>query len=468
MRIKTYNNFTSNIRSKSQKPPQEAQNSGPKLAVLNRDVVSFTSTKQRQEPGVILGKGPYWSPKYKEKIRRGILFIENNQKQSLGEGSFGKVYHFVDIVIKEAYTRKESANEAMVLKKIPKSMDNVQQLIAYIKKRDATYLCTKYINAAKLSYKNEKGSNTIKEKHLPDFMDDLFTFEKLGIYHSDLSRDNLLSNGEKIHFLDFGAAIMFKPEDRIPWCCPDFLMPSNAFDFEVKSLFQIMQDHQTEDKDMKNPKNKYFGFREYLQAKSSYHSKRAAFIKDNTDMDLKQNQRAYEYETLEAKFLENPSTVVEKLEKGKINIPGENEWATFNSPNIVDNVLRRTRAFRHILDAGILIEQEFKNTDDKDYKKYLEYQKEYMGFWRNKLSEWFPLTLKAYEEKVVSGEESDQFREVIMEIKLFYSRLNTVNTTHTGDMRNKEMFKTFDIIESLCTAILEENNSKNTKVPVLA
>jgi len=436
--------------------------------VLNRDVVSFTSTKQRQKPDVVLGKGPYWSPKYAEKIRRGISFIENNRKKSIGEGSFGKAYHFGDVVIKKAYTRKESANEAMVLKKIPKSMDNVQQLIAYIKKGDIVYLCTKYMDAAKLSYKNEKGLNTIKEKYLPDFMDDLFTFEQLGIYHSDLRKDNLLSNGKKIHFLDFGATIMFKPEDRIPWCCPDFLMPSNAFDFEVKSLFQIMQDHQTEDKDMKNPQDKYFGFREYLQAKSSYHLKRAAFIKDNTNMDLKQNQRAYEYETLEAKFLENPSTVVEKLEKGKINIPGENEWATFNSPNIVDNVLKRTRAFRHILEAGILIEQEFKNTDDKDYKKYLEYQKEYMGFWRDKLSEWFPLTLEAYEEKVASGEESDKYREVVMETEFLYSRLNAINTMHIGDMRNKEMFKTFDIIESLCTAILEENNGKNTKMPVLA
>ena len=329
----------------------------------------------------ILEKNDNVPIKLVETVKEGILKIKNNELEKIGEGKFGIAYRFGDLVIKKQKLNDDFSTEMEILSSLPKDLYNAPSFVARLKENETNYLVTKFVNAKKIHPFN----NPITTEQLPELFDDFFKLDKAGIYHDDLSacKGNLLIGDNKIKILDFGCSKKFKVSDKL-WNCPSFFVPTNAFDFEEKTLIHYLQELEC----YRGGQSSQELLCNYLKEKSVYHSKRAKYLADNLDLSLKENLQTVKFEQLEAKFLSIPTDMITEIEKLKMMIVYYNRRADDMGARILENMQNKHNALNASKELAKKANEMLIRTYDDDLEEYLNFQIKYSEFWANSLSTW--------------------------------------------------------------------------------
>ena len=344
-----------------------------------------------------------YNPKYdsnKEPLRNEIDSFSKNPyscAKFLGQGVCAKAYeldNFDDFVIKEATSKDDFSLEEKGLRLLDNEINNVQRFVAraYDDKKDKFYLLTTKINGNCADYIDNLPLN---KNQLDNFFDVLFELDSKGIYHGDLNCGNIIIDGDNVSLLDFQYATKLDRKDffkNLPqYNTPDFMMLENAYMFEQAGLPYYISK-------LENKEKKEF-FKNYLQEKSHYHSKRANFIKNellrNESVENFQNiQKALNYETTRSKVFLEPNEDIIKLEAKKTGFLNSFRQAYSLTDEKLEhrNIIPSASSYLYslILIKDFLNEIKRQELNDNDMYKamYLKGMEEFGKYWFENMKTW--------------------------------------------------------------------------------
>lgn len=189
-----------------------------------------------------------------------FLDIYETTGESLGEGSFGHVTTYLNIITKQEFAVKvikkcESKSRHRVLKEIEifhhcQGHDNILQMIEYFEEDDKFYLVfEKMEGGTLLDNILERGHLTEQEasRVVRDIASGLNFLHKKGIAHRDLKPENILcvKAGQltpvKICDFDLGSGIQIGSRRCSPVTTPELLSPVGSADFMAPEVVDVWQ-----------------------------------------------------------------------------------------------------------------------------------------------------------------------------------------------------------------------------------
>ncbi len=377
MRIIPINNLYPKMASACRKKEHAGNTEAPEVIKyatppsywVNTNIVCFGNQKTTEDNIEILRQTDLLAPEVFKRISVAINKIEKDGKtlQSAG-GQFGKVYFSDDIAIKKPnicpfelilgkIILNALDNEAEVMSKLPAEFNGAPKMLAYLKKGNEYYLCSQYVHAP-----HQLKGNSEETKMFPSLFDHFFTLDESGILHNDLHSENVMHDGKSIFLFDFGNGTLIRPEaqctEQLPYC-----NKRNSNAFECKCLEGMYSLHPEEIGGVlvEEEKNIEY-FNDYLKAKSKYYTNRAELIKKTADLNIAEAQRAFDYERLCGKFLENPSEDILKLERYMLYLC----YFIIKDGDIKEGIEQIIERLSH--------------TADGDMKKYLEFKREMVDY----------------------------------------------------------------------------------------
>lgn len=150
---------------------------------------------------------PIIKPQYKEYIHSQI---QQEQAEFLGKGTFGIVYKVILPVIGAvavkilnnddnfAYGGGNLANEAEILKKMPKECKRTQKLVDFFTLDDRDYLVSSFIKGEPLS-----NQDYISPQLIDNIIDELSKYDEHGLMFYDLNPNNINVYHNNAGFFDF-------------------------------------------------------------------------------------------------------------------------------------------------------------------------------------------------------------------------------------------------------------------------
>ena len=331
-----------------------------------------------------------------EKTKENVDIFEETHENAklLGQGLFAQAYLFPDsnIVIKESIpsepakiTNGNFLHEATNLSRLPERLANTQKLVADVETEKGNY----YLLSTLVKGKKPDFTTVFWDKSsFKSLFSNLFELDKAGILHGDLNRGNCLLDNGIVNLLDYQWADTFdtdkSDENDNKFKFPDFMMPANSQMFEMANIpyyFSKLYEDNTEVnlKDL---------FKTYLNEKSQYCRNRANYLRGKGA-----SPEMIEYEQLQAKFLNNPTDEVIKLEAVKLQLL----YAFRQSFSMVDknnsgkhNIISSVSSYLYTALCGkslvSMAEQLKSNSTDAQFKKFMDYEKKFGEYWKNKIT----------------------------------------------------------------------------------
>lgn len=360
-----------------------------------------------------------------EETRR---FISNRSNVSkLGEGVSGETFRYNNNLLKNLVikTPKNGYNEDYNkeysnLMSIPTDKIGGQEAVARVFDFDSG---KHYLISTLVSGHSASVFNKYNDAHFKSLFDKMFELDKAGIYHGDLNGKNILLNNQgRVNFIDyqwteFVPEFNFYDTEKIKkMLLPLHVFPENAQMFEMASMPYYIENLYTNSEKISFMKN-------YLQAKSEYHSKRSLHIakllprwysseKYLIEQSLKEEQA-------KAKIYKYPDDGVLKLELKKIQFLSDYRDAYSRvDENLPDrNIITSTSAYlcamSSVQDFRKSVQKQLNNCYDSDKKIYLNSMLEYGNYWYNNLknytSDTFDYVMRALENKPNTEEVKHHF-----------------------------------------------------------
>lgn len=223
--------------------------------------------------------------------------------------------------------------------------------------------------------------NPLTEKHLDNLFNNLFILDRNQIYHSNLSKDNVLfDNDDKgsVQLNSLSYADNYKLTNNKQFSFFDkeenerSFFPSNADSFEWMNFCQYVDN-------IESYRNKYFAIEDYLSAKSSYHRKRAMFL-ERSGFD--KDDKALRSEIIKEEVFKNPSNSLIRYTNDKFRIYNKRLQADNNYNNDENPIVRFASILDLFYSAKELIDLKQKalnnqnSTKDIMEKEYYKYELE--------------------------------------------------------------------------------------------
>lgn len=330
-----------------------------------------------------------------EKMKEKVDSFEETHENAklLGKGLFAQAYLFPDsnIVIKESIPSEQARiangnflSEATNLSRLPEQLTNTQRLVADVETEKGNY----YLLSTLVEGKKPDFSTVFWDKSsFKSLFSNMLELDKAGILHGDLNRGNCLLDNGTVNLIDYQWADTFDidnpDENDNKFKFPDFMMPANSQMFEMANLPYYFS--------RLNEENPEFSltdlFKIYLNEKSQYCKNRANYLRGNGA-----SSEMIEYEQLQAKFLNNPTDEVVKLEAMKLQLL----YAFRQSFSMVDknnagkhNIISSVSSYLYTALCGKslanMAEQLKENSTDVQFKKFMDYEKRFGEYWKNKI-----------------------------------------------------------------------------------
>lgn len=330
-----------------------------------------------------------------EKMKEKVDSFEETHENAklLGKGLFAQAYLFPDsnIVIKESIPSEQARiangnflSEAINLSRLPEQLTNTQRLVADVETEKGNY----YLLSTLVEGKKPDFSTVFWDKSsFKSLFSNMLELDKAGILHGDLNRGNCLLDNGTVNLIDYQWADTFDidnpDENDNKFKFPDFMMPANSQMFEMANLPYYFS-RLNED----NPEFSLTDlFKTYLNEKSQYCKNRANYLRGNGA-----SPEMVEYEQLQAKFLNNPTDEVVKLEAMKLQLL----YAFRQSFSMVDknnagkhNIISSVSSYLYTALCGKslanMAEQLKENSTDVQFRKFMDYEKRFGEYWKNKI-----------------------------------------------------------------------------------
>ena len=330
-----------------------------------------------------------------EKMKEKVDSFEETHENAklLGQGLFAQAYLFPDsnIVIKESIPSEQARiangnflSEAINLSRLPEQLTNTQRLVADVETEKGNY----YLLSTLVEGKKPDFSTVFWDKSsFKSLFSNMLELDKAGILHGDLNRGNCLLDNGTVNLIDYQWADTFDidnpDENDNKFKFPDFMMPANSQMFEMANLPYYFS-RLNED----NPEFSLTDlFKTYLNEKSQYCKNRANYLRGNGA-----SSEMIEYEQLQAKFLNNPTDEIVKLEAMKLQLL----YAFRQSFSMVDknnagkhNIISSVSSYLYTALCGKslanMAEQLKENSTDVQFRKFMDYEKRVGEYWKNKI-----------------------------------------------------------------------------------
>lgn len=356
------------------------------------DVVSFSGK------GIQIQKGTL-----PRELRHQLTALINNPENNpgcilIGQGAKGKAYRLLtqgmNLVLKIATEKENTGIKAEVdfLETLPPSLQETGQgFVAYGTNNDGyEFMVSKLV---------EGKANTVPQnkKQLQSLvLGTFFELDKAGILHGDIGEGNILVNPAKdeANLIDYSYGKKFdifkSTDNRMP---PNLILNSNIVLFEMEGIGDYLIRLQNE-----NPKEARAFFKDYLDTKADYHKARVElfkeeFAKRQTELDEQETEKiksCIAYDEILSKVLKNPSDEVVEMEAQRCQLLHSfqiaNKNVFFKRPTeAITNWGRTIMQARQYKDT---MQSKSNNCNDKDMKKYLEFQNQYADFYLKTFNNW--------------------------------------------------------------------------------
>lgn len=179
---------------------------------------------------------------------------------------------------------------------------------------------SEHTNGIKVKYEQEgeianPGNNPITNEHLDNLFTNFYRMEKIGFCHGYLTDKQVLfgENGKvQIDLMKYAKNFIGKDGQFVSHNedMPDFVMPSNADNYERQGLCSYIA--AIEDEEAQSDFVKM-----YLQNKSEYHKFRTSLLEDK---GFKPSDKTLQFEALRSEVFKNPSDDIVNFEKDKLLI----------------------------------------------------------------------------------------------------------------------------------------------------
>lgn len=366
-----------------------------------------------------LDEGSLLTSDQKEEIDKFLNNPVELEKSRIGKGDRGDVFKLrvlgQDIILKKSHSignlidDEEFNKESKALKKIrnlPNSILNSsesQRLIASGTTDEGNkFIISTFVNGEKTNSK----TNPLTMVQIKSMMDKLLELDKTGTWYNDFNPNNWLTTKNDAQIIDYGCSWDFSPlkgeEDRYP----SNVAPSNLIAFQDKGLIPCLVDFYEQKE--KSPEEIKDMFKDYLMLRSDFHKERSEFMK-NSGLSGQEIDTRISYEELLSKILKEPSEDVVDLEAAKAQITytqqmayvdnwyGDNKDIYRDAHNQTYNkaryefkaVPKYTKRYQDMIEHTLkhIDEKDFsdKNYSKEELKEYLNYEKDFVNTYYNKL-----------------------------------------------------------------------------------
>ncbi len=284
--------------------------------------------------------------------------------------------------------------------------------------------------------------NPITKKHFNTLFNMFYLMDKQGIYHNDLDIGHVFySDRGKVEtdFFRFGLEFVFNNtahnKNDVPFF-PEFMMPSNAINYEKASLGYYLRQTKGNDDDTNAV------VKDYLESSADYHQKRLKYL-----VHKNAPEEMIEFERLQSEFLKRPSADIIELRKNRIDFLNKErlaftEWDEGNGSCGHEKDLKRQinsikiyiAAIRSAISYIKKADELKKSEINPDKKKYFEYEKQFGEYWLSNYENWAAGMVNYLIQDKEKMNESD---EIVQKLSGYFEEIKKAEINDKNDKINQ-------------------------------